>query len=190
MCIFLACLPSTYNCSVPIVVSPSIPVQILTNETILLEVTPLTMYQWGVIPSLTRQLMNLAGNSWQELDWHHGLFCWCFCFQELVVELSKMSVSCFTNHLKYKMYGKRQLPLSDLMERMVTCMEGYFKRQEGQVQGWFGVQAWNIVFGISSSSLWTLALSKNTTSTLLLLIAKFKRQYVVAVQGPIVWLHI
>ena len=86
-------------------------------------------------------------------------------------------------HLKYKMYRKRQLPLSDLMERMVTCMEEYFERQEGQVQGWFGVQAQNVVFGISSSLLWTstcftLALSKNTTLTLLPLIAKLKRRYV------------
>ena len=35
--------------------------------------------------------------------------------------------------------SKRQLPLSDLMERMAMCMEEYFERQEGQVQGWCGV---------------------------------------------------
>ena len=100
----------------------------------------------------------------------------------MVVKLSKMSVSCFTDS-KYKMYSKRQLPLSDLMERMATSMEGVLKRQEGQVKGWFGVWAQNIVFGISSSSFWTstcftLALSKNTTLTLLPLIAKLMRRYV------------
>ena len=43
MHIFLACLPSTYNPSAPIVGSPTIPAQISTDETILLEVTPPTM---------------------------------------------------------------------------------------------------------------------------------------------------
>ena len=68
--------------------------------------------QWGVILPLTRQLMNLVGNSWWELDWHHGSFCWCFCFQE-----QNLNGECILLHkfscLKYKIYGKRQLLLSE-----------------------------------------------------------------------------